>query len=68
VPTFADRGWHVVSVTDSYGRIIGCLDRNNNNNYYYYYYFENVMNAKGTMVGKPEGKCSLERPRKGRDE
>jgi hypothetical protein len=26
VPTFADRGCHVVSVTDHYGRIVGCLD------------------------------------------
>jgi hypothetical protein len=28
VPTFADRGCHVVSVTDSYDRILGFLDRN----------------------------------------
>jgi hypothetical protein len=27
VPTFADRGCHVVSVTDPYGRILGFLDR-----------------------------------------
>jgi uncharacterized SAM-binding protein YcdF (DUF218 family) len=27
VPTFATRGWHVVSVTDPYGRILGFLDR-----------------------------------------
>jgi hypothetical protein len=27
VPTFADRGRHVVSVTDPYGRILGFLDR-----------------------------------------
>jgi CBS-domain-containing membrane protein len=27
VPTFVDRGCHVVSVTDSYGRILGFLDR-----------------------------------------
>jgi CBS-domain-containing membrane protein len=27
VPTFADRRWHVVSVTDPYGRILGFLDR-----------------------------------------
>jgi hypothetical protein len=27
VPTFADRGYHVVSVTDPYGRILGFLDR-----------------------------------------
>jgi hypothetical protein len=27
VPTFADRGWHVVSVTDPYVRILGFLYR-----------------------------------------
>jgi hypothetical protein len=27
VQTFADRGWHVDSVTDPYGRILGFLDR-----------------------------------------
>jgi hypothetical protein len=27
VPTFAERGCHVVSVTDTYGRILGFLDR-----------------------------------------
>jgi hypothetical protein len=27
VPTFADRGCHIVSVTDPYGRILGFLDR-----------------------------------------
>jgi CBS-domain-containing membrane protein len=26
MPTFADRGCHVVNVTDSYGRILGFLD------------------------------------------
>jgi hypothetical protein len=30
VPTFANRGSHVVSVTDPYGRILGFLDRNYN--------------------------------------
>jgi hypothetical protein len=28
VPTFTDRGCHVASVTDPYGRILGFLDRN----------------------------------------
>jgi hypothetical protein len=28
VPNFADRGCHVVSLTDPYGRILGFLDRN----------------------------------------
>jgi hypothetical protein len=27
LPTFAERGCHVVSVTDPYGRILGFLDR-----------------------------------------
>jgi hypothetical protein len=27
MPTFADRGCHVVSLTDPYGRILGFLDR-----------------------------------------
>jgi hypothetical protein len=27
VPTFADSGCHVVSMTDPYGRILGFLDR-----------------------------------------
>jgi hypothetical protein len=27
LPTFADKGCHVVSVTDPYGRILGFLDR-----------------------------------------
>jgi hypothetical protein len=30
VPTFADRGYHVVSVTDPYGLILGFLDRSLN--------------------------------------
>jgi hypothetical protein len=34
VPTFADRGYRVVSATDPHGRILGCLDRS----HYYYYY------------------------------
>jgi hypothetical protein len=28
VPTYADRGCHVISMTDPYGRIFGFLDRN----------------------------------------
>jgi hypothetical protein len=35
VPTFADRGCHMVSVTDPYGRILGFLDRSR-------YYFSQV--------------------------
>jgi hypothetical protein len=29
MPNFADRGCHVVSVTDSYGRILGFLGKEN---------------------------------------
>jgi CBS-domain-containing membrane protein len=34
VPTFADRGFHVVSVTDPYSRILGFLDQSR------YFFFE----------------------------
>jgi hypothetical protein len=34
VPTFADEGCHVVSVTDSYGHILGFLDRS------HYFFFQ----------------------------
>jgi hypothetical protein len=34
VPTFADRGCHMVSVTDPYDRILGFIDRNR------YFYFK----------------------------
>jgi hypothetical protein len=34
IAKFADRGCHVVSVTDPYGRILGFLDRSR------YYFFE----------------------------
>jgi hypothetical protein len=27
VSTFANKGWHVVSVTDPFGRVLGFLDR-----------------------------------------
>jgi CBS-domain-containing membrane protein len=38
VPDFADRGCHVVSVTDPYGRILGFLDRTN-----YYDFINNAL-------------------------
>jgi hypothetical protein len=34
VPTFADRGYRVVSATDPHGRILGFLDRSR------YYFFQ----------------------------
>jgi hypothetical protein len=35
LPTFADKGCHVVTVTDPYGRILGFLDRSR----YFFYLF-----------------------------
>jgi CBS-domain-containing membrane protein len=32
LPTFADKGCHVVSVMDPYGRILGFIDRSRRNN------------------------------------
>jgi hypothetical protein len=32
--TFADRGYHVVSLTDPYGHILGFLDRKNSSHCY----------------------------------
>jgi hypothetical protein len=39
VPTFADRGCHVVSMTDPYGRILGFLDRSS------YFSSEQLLNC-----------------------
>jgi hypothetical protein len=39
VPTFADRGCHVVSVTYHYGRILGFLDRSR------YFSFKQLLNC-----------------------
>jgi hypothetical protein len=39
VPTSADRGCHVVSVTDPYGRILGLLDRSR------YFFFHAALNS-----------------------
>jgi hypothetical protein len=38
VPTFVDKGCHVVSVTDPYGRILGFLDR--------FIYISNIKSLK----------------------
>jgi hypothetical protein len=41
MPTFADRGYLVVSVTDPYGRILQFLGRN----YYYYFILDYEINV-----------------------
>jgi hypothetical protein len=38
VPTFADKGFHVVSVTDPYSRFLGFLDRSR------YFFFQATPN------------------------
>jgi hypothetical protein len=42
VPTFADRGRHVVSVTDPLGRILGFLDRSVD---------DRIINIHGSICG-----------------
>jgi hypothetical protein len=51
VPTFADRGCHVVSATDPYGSILGFLDRSRN-----FFIFEIVpqLYSRGWMDPVPE--------------
>jgi hypothetical protein len=44
VPTFADRGCHVVSVTDPYSRIHGFLDRSR------YFFFQAAQLYSGGWV------------------
>jgi hypothetical protein len=43
VPTFADAGCHVVSVTDPYGRILGFIDRNIFVAHYFLYIVYNFL-------------------------
>jgi hypothetical protein len=43
VPTFTDRRCHVVSVTDSYGRILGFLDRFYMTQYVFLHNFLNLL-------------------------
>jgi hypothetical protein len=47
LPAFADRGCHLVSVTDPYGRILGFLDRSR--------YFSKVKNANIRPKKKNQG-------------
>jgi hypothetical protein len=48
VPTFADRGCHVVSVTDPYGRILGFLDR------YFFFQVAPQLYSRGWVDLVPE--------------
>jgi hypothetical protein len=50
LPTFADRGCHVVSVTDPYGRILAFLDRNR----YFFYQVAPQLYSRGRMDPVPD--------------
>jgi hypothetical protein len=45
VPHFADRGCHVVSVTDPYGRILGFLDRSRYFFYLKFFFLNSILFA-----------------------
>jgi hypothetical protein len=49
VPTFTDRGCHMVSVMDPYCRILGCLDRNR------YFFFQVAHSIVLTSLSGPLG-------------
>jgi hypothetical protein len=55
VPTFADRGFRVVRVTDTYARILGFLDLNNfictKLNVTLQNFYTSYFNAEGSCVG-----------------
>jgi hypothetical protein len=50
VPTFADRGCHVVSVTDSHGCILGFLDRSR----YYFFQVAPQLYSRGWVDPVPD--------------
>jgi hypothetical protein len=50
VPTFADRGCHVVSVTDPYGRILGFLDRSR----YFFFQVAPQLYSRGRVDPVPD--------------
>jgi hypothetical protein len=52
VPTFADRGCHVVSVTDPYADILGFLDRS------LYFFFQNSSSIVLTMLSGPRSRTA----------
>jgi hypothetical protein len=45
-PTFVDRGYHVVSVTYHYGRILRFLDRSR----YFFFQVAPQLNSRGTDI------------------
>jgi hypothetical protein len=63
VPTFADRGFHVVSVTDPYGRIFGFLDWSR----YFFFQVAPQLYSRGGVDPVPDPlllrKCSYARNR-----
>jgi hypothetical protein len=50
VPTSADTGCHVVSVTDPYGRILGFLDRS----HYFFFQVDSQFYSRGWVDPVPE--------------
>jgi hypothetical protein len=50
LPTFADRGCHVVSATDPYGRIVGFLDRS----CYFFYQVAPQLYSRGWVDPVPD--------------
>jgi hypothetical protein len=50
VPTFVDRGWCVVSVTDPYGRILGFLDRS----LYFFFQVAPQLYSRGWVDSVPD--------------
>jgi hypothetical protein len=50
VPTFADRGCHMVSVTDPYGRILGFLDRSR----YFFFQAAPQLYSRGLVDPVPD--------------
>jgi hypothetical protein len=50
VPTFADRGCHVFSVTDPYGRILGFLDRSR----YFFFQVASQLYSQGWVDPVPD--------------
>jgi hypothetical protein len=50
VPTFADRGCHMVSATDPYGRIIGLLDRSR----YFFFQIAPQLYSQGRVDPVPD--------------
>jgi hypothetical protein len=50
LPTFVDRGYHVVSVTDPYGRILGFLDRSR----YFFFQVPAQLYSRGWVDPVPD--------------